>query len=563
MKNTLLFILFILSVVCSPLSASEIEDYKNMSQLPIKELYQKGIEMENSQTDTALKYFMLAANKYSATLSSADKFFCAQAYLKMGELHLDSYNFQQAFENALKGVKICEDNKIENLLPQFYKIIGNIYGIQRDFDLSIRYYKQGLELARKYKLQEVESRLLSNLSLSYTNIENLETARHYQHLLESHPYRDSLTLYFIDFNNAFIHAIEGKYTNAIAEFKTNLQESTQRKLAPHYIASLYGNIAQIYQLINQPDSALHYMLLCEQFTRQHRLSNFQKDILRMLSEFYKQQNNLKKANEYYTHYLQLADSVENNLQYKQLKNTQIIYELDKNSQQINQLAQEKQEKEQQVVRQRRMILFIGLGLIVAICITLIIYKQKKKLQATYLELYKRNNAMIQSEIPLESFTDTPAESHSEESDEVPETSQVDEPSESNDTSRLKIDDQQRKELLAQIKHIMEETTDYCDCDFSLEKLASAIGTNSKYVSQLINETYGKNFRTFINEYRIKLACLRLDNTEEYGNYTVQAIGESVGYKSRGNFTEIFKKHTGLTPAIYQKIAKSENGKNAI
>ena len=171
--------------------------------------------------------------------------------------------------------------------------------------------------------------------------------------------------------------------------------------------------------------------------------------------------------------------------------------------------------------------------------------------------------MIQSEIPLESFTDTPAESHSEESDEVPETSQVDEPSESNDTSRLKIDDQQRKELLAQIKHIMEETTDYCDCDFSLEKLASAIGTNSKYVSQLINETYGKNFRTFINEYRIKLACLRLDNTEEYGNYTVQAIGESVGYKSRGNFTEIFKKHTGLTPAIYQKIAKSENGKNAI
>lgn len=104
---------------------------------------------------------------------------------------------------------------------------------------------------------------------------------------------------------------------------------------------------------------------------------------------------------------------------------------------------------------------------------------------------------------------------------------------------------------------MEDSNEFCDSEFSLERLAGRIGSNSRYVSQIINETYNKNFRTFVNEYRIKEARLRLMDTTQYGNYTIKAIAESVGYKSHTNFIDIFKKLTGITPHIYQKMAKED------
>lgn len=47
----------------------------------------------------------------------------------------------------------------------------------------------------------------------------------------------------------------------------------------------------------------------------------------------------------------------------------------------------------------------------------------------------------------------------------------------------------------------------------------------------------------------------MDN-EHYGNYSIQGISESVGYKSASNFIAAFKKMTGMTPSLYQKISKS-------
>ena len=122
-------------------------------------------------------------------------------------------------------------------------------------------------------------------------------------------------------------------------------------------------------------------------------------------------------------------------------------------------------------------------------------------------------------------------------------------------SANRLTDEQKENLIKDINKVMENTNEYCDCDFSLERLAALIGSNSRYVSQIINDTYNKNFRAFVNEYRIKEARRRLMNTEQYGNYTIKAIAESVGYKSHTSFIDIFKKTTGINPSIYQKLAK--------
>ena len=86
---------------------------------------------------------------------------------------------------------------------------------------------------------------------------------------------------------------------------------------------------------------------------------------------------------------------------------------------------------------------------------------------------------------------------------------------------------------------MDETLEYADADFSLERLAELVGSNSKYVSQAVNEHYGKNFSSFVTDYRIRLACRRLADDEAYGAYTIEGVGRSVGYRSKTTFTAAF------------------------
>ena len=123
------------------------------------------------------------------------------------------------------------------------------------------------------------------------------------------------------------------------------------------------------------------------------------------------------------------------------------------------------------------------------------------------------------------------------------------------TSSLNVEG--KKQIERKIIGVMEETTEFCSTDFTLDRLAELVGTNSKYVSQVINDTYKKNFNSFINTYRIQLARERLIDVENYGNYTIKGIAESVGFKSPTTFINVFKKAVGLTPSMYQNMAKAD------
>ena len=61
----------------------------------------------------------------------------------------------------------------------------------------------------------------------------------------------------------------------------------------------------------------------------------------------------------------------------------------------------------------------------------------------------------------------------------------------------------------------------------------------------------------MNEYRIREASKRLLNAEKYGSFTIQAIAEGIGFKSVANFVVAFKKNVGITPSLYQKMARKE------
>ena len=54
---------------------------------------------------------------------------------------------------------------------------------------------------------------------------------------------------------------------------------------------------------------------------------------------------------------------------------------------------------------------------------------------------------------------------------------------------------------------------------------------------------------------------RLSDEEHYGNLTIQAIYQGLGYNSPGGFIEAFKKVNGMTPSVYMKLSRQKKSGN--
>ena len=83
---------------------------------------------------------------------------------------------------------------------------------------------------------------------------------------------------------------------------------------------------------------------------------------------------------------------------------------------------------------------------------------------------------------------------------------------------------------------------------TLDDVAQALGYSKFYISRIITNLFGCNFRTLINSYRISLAQNLLVTT----NKTIGQIALSCGFKSQSAFNRIFLQQTDITPNQYRK-----------
>jgi AraC-like DNA-binding protein len=104
-----------------------------------------------------------------------------------------------------------------------------------------------------------------------------------------------------------------------------------------------------------------------------------------------------------------------------------------------------------------------------------------------------------------------------------------------------------------ISHMSSEKP-YLNQELTISQLADQLQINSKYLSQIINEKQEQNFMDFINRHRIERAK-ELLLSPAYQYYTIQAIAEEAGFKSKSAFYTAFKKFTGMTPVAFKKMSR--------
>ena len=117
-----------------------------------------------------------------------------------------------------------------------------------------------------------------------------------------------------------------------------------------------------------------------------------------------------------------------------------------------------------------------------------------------------------------------------------------------------IDPKLKETLKKDLLEKMESDKLYLNSSLTINTLSNAINSNNKYVSQLINNDFDKNFVMFVNSYRIREAKkILLDNSNN--NLTIESIGYDVGFKSKSAFNRVFKQFTSQTPTQYKNTHK--------
>ena len=91
---------------------------------------------------------------------------------------------------------------------------------------------------------------------------------------------------------------------------------------------------------------------------------------------------------------------------------------------------------------------------------------------------------------------------------------------------------------------------YKDKSYSAKTLAKDLGTNTRYISAVVNVKFHMNYTSFVNKYRIEEAMALLVD-KRYQDLNMEEISDMVGFSNRQSFYASFFKLNGCTPREYK------------
>ena len=121
-------------------------------------------------------------------------------------------------------------------------------------------------------------------------------------------------------------------------------------------------------------------------------------------------------------------------------------------------------------------------------------------------------------------------------------------------SLLNADMIEEKKEKIMAKFVVEKK--YRDPEYSAKEMAEELGTNTRYISAVINMRYQDNYSQMVNEFRIREAMYLLKNFQSR-KMTMEDIALNVGFSNRQSFYSAFYKRTGMTPREFRQQNETE------
>ena len=84
-------------------------------------------------------------------------------------------------------------------------------------------------------------------------------------------------------------------------------------------------------------------------------------------------------------------------------------------------------------------------------------------------------------------------------------------------------------------------------ELSMQDVARAMSYSEAYFCKLFKQCFGKNFTSYLTEYRVEEAKRLLEDPM----VNIKEIGKAVGYGDSNYFTKVFRRVTGVSPTEYR------------
>ena len=97
---------------------------------------------------------------------------------------------------------------------------------------------------------------------------------------------------------------------------------------------------------------------------------------------------------------------------------------------------------------------------------------------------------------------------------------------------------------------------FLDPDLDIKLVAVGLKSNTKYLSQVVNNQFGNNFKHYINHFRIdKLKEVIKDPKNKGANLFEMA--QQCGFKNKSTFHKVFREFSQTTPKEFLKQSKDK------
>ncbi|CAM4155296.1 helix-turn-helix domain-containing protein [Gillisia limnaea] len=453
------------------------------------------------------------------TENSDHKSYPTLGYTLKANLFYDQGKFQPALDNFLKAYNLALEKENKEDQGEISLAIAAIRNINGQHYAAADLYKRSLNLLKQNEnfpdaYYEDYSTLLYNLSLTYLRLSQIDTAKFYvrkglklaQSLKKTDDFRDFV---LVDAQINYYQKDYKKSKDSLLKYINKL-EGTERAIKLYYLG-------KIEKFLKNDKLAMAYFKEIDSIVS---LSGDPfgevKDVYQQLIIYSVLEDNEKEQIEYIEkliHNDSILSSAQENV------NNQVVIAYD-----IPDLKRQKLKAEKQLEAKTFYIIGIAVFAGIAILIGIYFFLRSRNIR-------KRLNILMEGgEV------------------QIYETKQVTE-----HPSSVPIEI--RKEILSKL-NAFENSDRYLNKDLDLSNLANDLGTNTTYLSTIINHYKKVNFPNYLKDLRIRAAINRLSKDPDLLKYNHQGLAEIFGFKTGESFSKAFYKKTGVSPSMFLNELKS-------
>ncbi len=522
--------------------------YKKMSKYPSDKLTRMGLDMfeKRQEYDSATVCLAIVKNRYEKHLSKEQKRLCIAATSASGYIALyHYYDYARAYDCFDKALKISEEIDARDEKPRLYLNLGSMF-LSSGYHFNSKtmlheakgYFEMGLEESYEQKNWTMYVKNFLYYSSLVIMDDDGEELKSLLKQFKLHEVPDTIK------NHAIAHArveamkaiVAGDYELAIKQMTIEINSDYATLTPERYYTQALALISEVLNKMGEHDRAIAALHKMQEVAQEYNLVEVKAGANRRIADIYRVEGDDKNFALYYNRYAQVKDSLFMYYHMDQVGEKHLLAGLSKAI-----------EMEKKSTERRRMYFLLSVILLVLlvgfVAFALVLRRKNKYLNERNRLLYDRYHEMVQAETAAQEETENSLQASEDE--EKPGTKY----------RGSSLSEEDKTALVRAIKETLKNTEAICQQSFTVEQMAQMIGTNARYVSQVINECFGMNFNSLVAEHRVREACRRLDNEAQYGHLTIEAVAQSVGFKSRNSLILAFKKVTGLTPSEYQKMCK--------